>query len=332
MTVEPRIIDVEGYAQGAANKIFFEVDQGSTPQVRVTIYDTAGGSPSDLTGRTVSFLGDPFPAITGVVASPTSGVAVFQFEEADSNFTGIQAVNIRVDWTDGTPRHSVVAFGSMRGRKSAGVVDPNNIPAIYLPAESAEATIPENLTLATLDLDTDGAGTGANVLRIRENVATAPVTRATLTDLGAFTAPVIAASYPGGSFRFGGAYLINLLPGAVLVKLGGGDWDAICFHSPAALMQQVINSTSPGETIAVEKANIVFASHTGALTIDLTAKWVTSIMGPIVFKDASANAGTFPITITVASGTIEGGASITINSDRGYVSLASDGTNTHAIG
>jgi hypothetical protein len=106
-------------------------------------------------------------------------------------------------------------------------------------------------------------------------------------------------------------------------------WNAVFTDISSALTllgQQLYGSTpissaqSPYEAEATDTF-ILVSTATGAVTIDLMA--ASAVDGyPVAVKDSSGNANTNNITITAnGSDTIEGSASITINTDYGGVKL-----------
>ena len=84
-----------------------------------------------------------------------------------------------------------------------------------------------------------------------------------------------------------------------------------------------LNTTSAGPTITVGQ-NIVGANRAGAVSATLPAQ--TAGLA-IMIKDESGAAGTNNITVTPASGTIDGAANKVINTNYGILRVYSNGTN-----
>ncbi len=87
-------------------------------------------------------------------------------------------------------------------------------------------------------------------------------------------------------------------------------------------------ASSSGIFTAVNKTIHLVNTSGGAATVTLPAS-ANNLL--IHLKDATGNARANNITISPASGTIDGAASLVIDSDRGSVLLACDGTNWHLI-
>lgn len=133
---------------------------------------------------------------------------------------------------------------------------------------------------------------------------------------------------------------------AELAALAGGDYFPVVDISESAVAdknkritaQKMFANTVPVTTVAaatytttgVESILHVTYTATGAVTITIASADIIDGRR-IIIKDAGGNAGTNNITITPASGTIDGAASATISTNYGKAKLYSDGSNLFTI-
>src|SRR5207237_2391799 len=94
----------------------------------------------------------------------------------------------------------------------------------------------------------------------------------------------------------------------------------------AGSLAMAINTVSANYTASASDNTILANTTSGSITITLPA--AASITGRIyTLKKIGSGGIDNPLTITPASGTIDGGASFIIYNDWSYVTLQTDGTN-----
>jgi len=96
-----------------------------------------------------------------------------------------------------------------------------------------------------------------------------------------------------------------------------------------------ITSVSSTPYTVLQADDVIEVNVAAAATVTLPAAALTgsttSIGKMYTIKDISGNAATNNITIATAGGTIDGFATLTINTNYGYFQIVSDGTNYYSI-
>lgn len=192
------------YLDQTAKNVVMTVNEGDTPTVTLSVYDTSGGSLQSLAGYSATLVftnSSGGQTVSGSVNSPSTGKVRFTFDTTDTGTVGAYALSAYI--TNGSITHTLIR-GKITVLDQVSVTNSNTLGSLY---------VYDTTSLAVTDLTVSGNAVISGIAWPDDGTV-----GQVLTTDGAGTWTFEDAAGGGGSVTMSGAYDYITLSGSDIVR------------------------------------------------------------------------------------------------------------------